>query len=429
MRQRGDRVTPSVNQPVAPVAPALSSLASKGLLAIVLIVFARYAQAILLPIAVALVLTFVLSPLVRRLRGYGIADPLGAAVVVGSFVLGVAVLASTLAAPAAEWWTKAPQGIQQLIDRAEGWRRNVPFLAPTPAPAPTRASAARAASTAAPPDPVKEKIASESVALTGTLLMKLGEAGIFVAATLILLFFLLASERWLIGRTVQAITRRKARVALIGAVRDAQRDIAAFLATQALINAGVGVATGLACWLIGLPNPVLWGALAGIMSFIPYLGPLVVLLTLFLAGALTFDTVGEMLMPALAFGAINLVESNLVSPWVVGRRLELTPLAVFLAVMFAGWLWGIAGAFIAVPGLVATRSIARRSKRLRGWVTYLDRGREEPRPMRYLLGLGRRSRAMHAAAVRPLSTATAETGGRPLRQAPNAPDTHDVAAP
>ena len=411
------------------MAPVLSSLASKGLLAIVLIVFARYAQAILLPIAVALVLTFVLSPLVRRLRGYGIADPLGAAVVVGSFVLGVAVLASTLAAPAAEWWTKAPQGIQQLIDRAEGWRRNVPFLAPTPAPAPTRASAARGATPAAPPDPVKEKIASESVALTGTLLVKLGEAGIFVAATLILLFFLLASERWLIGRTVQAITRRRARVALIGAVRDAQRDIAAFLATQALINAGVGVATGLACWLIGLPNPVLWGALAGIMSFIPYLGPLVVLLTLFLAGALTFDTVGEMLMPALAFGAINLVESNLVSPWVVGRRLELTPLAVFLAVMFAGWLWGIAGAFIAVPGLVATRSIARRSKRLRGWVTYLDRGREEPRPMRYLLGLGRRSRAMHAAAVRPVSTATAESGGRPLRRSPTAPDTRDVAAP
>ena len=414
-----------MNQPVATIAPALSSLASKGLLAIVLIVFARYAQAILLPIAVALVLTFVLSPLVRRLRGYGIADPLGAAVVVGSFVLGVAVLASTLAAPAAEWWEKAPQGIQQLIDRAEGWRRNVPFLAPTPAPAPTRASAAaRGASTAAPPDPVKEKIASESVALTGTLLVKLGEAGIFVAATLILLFFLLASERWLIGRTVQAITRRRARVALIGAVRDAQRDIAAFLATQALINAGVGIATGLACWLIGLPNPVLWGALAGIMSFIPYLGPLVVLLTLFLAGALTFDTVGEMLLPALAFGAINMVESNLVSPWVVGRRLELTPLAVFLAVMFAGWLWGIAGAFIAVPGLVATRSIARRSKRLRGLVTYLDRGRDEPRPLRSLLGLGRRSRAMHAAAVRPASAQKADSGAQPMRPSPTANPRH-----
>jgi hypothetical protein len=102
-----------------------------------------------------------------------------------------------------------------------------------------------------------------------------------------LLFFLLASERWLVSRTVEAISKRRSRVAVIGAVRAAQRDIAAFLATQALINTGVALATGLACWAIGLPNPVLWGALAGIMSFIPYLGPIVTLLTLFLAGAVT----------------------------------------------------------------------------------------------------------------------------------------------
>jgi predicted PurR-regulated permease PerM len=395
--------------PDSPVTPPAASLASKALLLIVFIVFARYAEAILLPIAVAVVLTFFLSPAVRRLSRYGIADPLGAAVVVSSLVLGVAVLTSMLATPAAVWWEKAPQGIQQLIDRAEQWRRGVPFLSPTPMA--TRTSAARAAPV--PPDPVKDKIASESVALTGTLLMKVGEVGIFVAATLILLFFLLASERWLIGRTVQAISRRRTRVALIGAVRAAQRDIATFLATQALINTGVAIATGFACWLIGLPNPVLWAAVAGVMSFIPYLGPLIVLLLLFLAGALTFETVGEMLMPPLAFGAINLVESNFVTPWVVGRRLELSPLAVFLAVMFGGWLWGIAGAFIAVPTLVAARSIARRSKRLRVWVTYLERGNGEPRPVRSLLGLGRRSRALPITAVSRQGASGADIDPRP----------------
>jgi predicted PurR-regulated permease PerM len=117
-----------------------------------------------------------------------------------------------------------------------------------------------------------------------------------------------------------------------------------------------------------------------------------VLLILFLAGALTFEQPAEWFLPPLAFGAINLVESNFVTPWVVGRRLELSPLAVFLAVMFTGWLWGIAGAFIAVPALVALRSVARRSRSLRVWVTYLDRGREEPPSMRHLLGLRRRQR-------------------------------------
>jgi predicted PurR-regulated permease PerM len=379
-----------------------SSRAAHGLLAVALIILFKYAQPVLLPIAVAIVFTFLFSPLVRRLRRYGVPDAVGAAIVVAGFVIAVVALGSMLATPAANWWEKAPQGIQQLIDRAEGWRRTVPFLAPAQHAAP------RSASRAAPPsDPVKEKIASESVALTGTLLLNVGKAGIAAAATLILLYFLLASERWLISRTMEVIPKRRARVAVIGAVRAAQRDIAAFLATLTVINAGVAVATGVACWLIGLPNPVLWGAIAGVMSFIPYLGPFVTLLTLALAGALTFDSVGEMLLPALAFGAINIVESNFVTPWVVGRRLELTPLAVFLTVLLMGWLWGIAGAFIAVPLLVALRSAARRSKALRAWTQYLDRGREEPPSLRRLLELRRRPRARS-----PAATALAGAGTR-----------------
>jgi predicted PurR-regulated permease PerM len=113
----------------------------------------------------------------------------------------------------------------------------------------------------------------------------------------------------------------------------------------------------------------------------------IVLLTL--AGSLTFTTVPMMLAPVAAFGVINVIESNFVSPWVVGRRLEISPLVVFLAVMICGWVWGIAGAFIAVPLLVAIRAAARRSRSLRLWCVYLDRGREPP-SLRFLLGLRRR---------------------------------------
>src|SRR5512134_1446726 len=108
-----------------------SSRAAIGLLAVALIVLAKYAQPVLLPVAVAIVLTFVFSPLVRRLRRVGIPDALGAAIVVVGFMLGLTVLASALSAPAATWWDRAPQGIQKLIDRAEQWRHTVPFLAPT----------------------------------------------------------------------------------------------------------------------------------------------------------------------------------------------------------------------------------------------------------------------------------------------------------
>ena len=222
------------------------------------------------------------------------------------------------------------------------------------------------------------------------MLKKIGSVGLSAAAIVILLYFLLASERWLIARTIEAIPRRRARVSVIGAVRAAQRDIAAFLATQAMINLGVAITTGLAVAALGLPNPVLWGSVAGLLTFIPYFGPLLNFALLLVAGALTFDEFGAVIAPALAFGAINLIESNFVSPWVVGRRLELSPLAVFLMIMLAGWMWGIAGAFIAVPFLVALRSAFRRSRKLRRWCVYLDSGRTDTPSMRFLLGLRRR---------------------------------------
>lgn len=378
---------PAARLPETPVAP----LAVKGLLAIALIYFLKLAETLLVPIAVAVILTFLLSPMVRALRRRGLDDAIGAAVVVGSFLTVIAAVGSTLVGPATAWWERAPNDLQQLVDTAERVRRTIPLISPPPRAESKAASRARVEAAPAP-DPVKEKIASEGVAFTGAVLMKLGSAGVFAAATIILLYFLLASERWLIARTVEAIPRIRARVAVIGAVRAAQRDIAAFLGTQALINLGLGTATGVAVWLLGLPNPVLWGALAGLLNFIPYLGPLVTLGILTIAGALTFSDFGDVIAPALAFGLINVIESNLITPWVIGRRLELSPLAVFLTVMAGGWLWGIVGAFIAVPFLVALRSAFRRSRALRMWCVYLDRGRADPPSVRQLLGLRRARR-------------------------------------
>jgi predicted PurR-regulated permease PerM len=364
-----------------------ASLTLNVLAAIAVVLLLKFANDVVLPIAIAIILTFVLAPLVRLLRRRGIDEALGAAIVVVGLVGSAGFLASRLAEPASEWIARAPTTLQQAIDGFERVRQSIPVLSPPAAPPAPRT---RGAPPPEPPkDPVKEKLATEGVALTGTLLVRLGSIAITTAATVILLYFFLASERWLIARTVEAIPRRRARVLVIGGVRAAQRDIATFLGTQALINVGVGVATGLAVGAIGLPNPPLWGTIAGVLGFIPYLGPLVTIVLLTLAGSLTFTTVPMMLAPVAAFGVINVIESNFVSPWVVGRRLEISPLVVFLAVMICGWIWGIAGAFIAVPLLVAIRAAARRSRSLRLWCVYLDRGREPP-SLRFLLGLRRR---------------------------------------
>jgi predicted PurR-regulated permease PerM len=368
-----------------------SSLTLKVLATIALILLLKLANEVLLPIAIAIILTFLLAPLVRLLRKRGIDESIGAAVVVFGLLGAIILVFARLAEPAAEWVGRAPTTVQQALDAFDRMRDSVPFLSPPPRPsAPPKA---RTVPQPQPPpaDPVKDKIATEGVAFTGVLLKHLAGMAVSTVATIMLLYFFLASERWLIARTVEAVPQRRARVAVIGGFRAAQRDIATFLGTQAIINLGVAVFTGLGMWLVDLPNPTLWGAIAGVLGFIPYLGPLVTYALLLIAGTLTFDLLPQMLAPVGAFAVVNFIEANFASPWIVGRRLEISPLVVFIAVMICGWIWGVAGAFIAVPLLVAIRAAARRSRRLRLWCVYLDHSRE-PKSLRFLLGLRRRRR-------------------------------------
>lgn len=378
-------------------------LAVKVIAFVALIFLLQTARPVVLPVAIAIILTFLLAPLVRMLRNRGFNDALGAAIVVFGLLFTIGLLGSRLVAPASEWIARAPTSVQQLIDSYERLRRAIPFMGqPAVALKPAVNAKGRLAAEvvpaaeAPPPDPFKDKIAVEGIALTGSLIKQATWVSVSTVATIILLFFFLTSERWLMARTVEAIPRRRVRVAVLGGFRAAQRDIARYLGTQAMINAGVGVATTFAMMAVGLPSPVLWGVTIGVLGFIPYLGPLLFVALLLLAGTITFTTFGEIVAPAVAYAVINVIESNFIAPWIVGRRLEMSPLFVFLAVMVCAWMWGVAGAFLAVPLLVILRSAARRSKSLRLWCVYLDRGRPELPTMRTLLGIGLRRRRRRA---------------------------------
>jgi predicted PurR-regulated permease PerM len=350
------------------------------LAAVALLYLLRDAKALLAPVVVAVVLTFVLTPLVRTLRRIGIPEILGAGLVVAGLIGTVVPMTASLAPPATLWWERAPQVINQLFARLDRLRAAVPGLAPpaaTPQPAQTPSAGSRVARSSAPPappaaDPVKERLASEGVALTGTLIGRGSSFALAATATLILLYFLLASEHWMLSRCVEAVPRRRTRALVLGGLRTAQREIGRYLISVSFMNAGVGLVSGLVIWWLGLPNPMLWGTVTAVLNFVPYIGPLVVVALLGLAGAFTFTTVSAMAAPALAFIAIHAVESNIVSPWVVGRRLALSPISVFLSVMFWGWLWGIAGALIAVPLLIGVRTVCRRTRRLRTLCRFID---------------------------------------------------------
>lgn len=358
------------------------------LLAGLALIFAiKSARDLLLPVVVAMVFAFMLAPAVRRLRHYGIVDSIGSALVVLAVLAGLGAVGVAVTGPALAWWERAPTNLRQLSDAVDRLRHSLPFFEPPPPPqpaAPTKAesrasrNAPPPAPPAPPPDPLKERLTSEGISFTRVLLMQVTSFALSAAATVVLLYFLLASERWLIARTVQAIPRRRARALLLSGVRRAQRDISYFFATQLFINIGVGIAVTGTSWWLGLPNPLLWGVLTGVLNFIPYLGPLTAAVLVLLAGILTFDAWNEAIAPMVALVAVHALESNIVSPLVVSRRLELSPLAVFLAVMLWGWMWGVAGALIAVPVLLGVRIACKRVRALRGWAAYLDRGREVP---------------------------------------------------
>lgn len=391
------------NVPAPPNAPWVL----RGLFVIVAIVLLQMARPLLLPVAIAILFTIVLARPVRALRRFGIGDGYGAALVVTTLLVVIAGLLWGVATPAAEWWSRAPATAHQLLDSAQRWRENawppvfrgaspsplrgidaaVPAVAPgasavsavstrsavpavpavsaVPAvPAVSAAPTVSAVSASPRADTLGHELASEGLAL---LRVALGETLSFtlsVSATVILLFFMLASHEWLLVRTLQAFRRPRHRALVLSGIRESQRDIGLFIATMSLVNVALGISTGLALAAIGLPDPVLWAVTTTVLTFIPYLGPLLVAVLLLLAGSVAFGSGAGMLAPPAAFLALHAVEANLLSPMIMGHRLRMPTVFVFLSVMVLGWLWGVAGAFIAVPSLLALRSISRR---LTGW--------------------------------------------------------------
>jgi predicted PurR-regulated permease PerM len=210
----------------------------------------EHARPLLLPVAIAIVFTFVLAAPVRALRRAGIHEYIGSGIVIAA-VLGVAaVLLMLVAAPAAAWWARAPLIVHDLVEALQGWRDALfPYAPPAPLVRPPAAAV----------DPLGERLASEGWTFTRLAIGQTISFALSAAATVILLYFLLASERWVVTSTVAVVRRPRLRALILSGVRQAQRDIGLFISTMSLINVALGIATGLALWAIGLPNPVLWG--------------------------------------------------------------------------------------------------------------------------------------------------------------------------
>ena len=191
--------------------------------------------------------------------------------------------------------------------------------------------------------------------MSGTLLRRGSEAVAGIAVVLVLLYFLLASGDLFLRKLIRTLPTLEDKKRAVDIARQLESDLSAYLSTVTLINLGLGVAVGVAMYLLGLPNPVLWGGLATILNFVPYLGAIVGILVIGLVAALTFDGVGQMLLPPLVYFLLTACEGYFVTPMILGRRLTLNPVMILLSLLFWGWLWGIAGAVLAVPMLAVVK--------------------------------------------------------------------------
>jgi len=299
-----------------------------------------------------MLLNLLLAPVVRGLRRYlRLPTGVGAALVL---LLGVGIVAGTiygLSGPTTRWLDELPIAMVNLRLKLEQLRQPV---------AEVQEAAKRVENLAqGQPDPGEEEPVEVAVAGPGLPEMILGGAVTFVTGSVVmvaLLFFLLASGDTLLRQAVSIAPRLSDKRRVVEIARDTEDDISYYLLTVSLINAGLGVAVGTAMYVLGMPNALLWGVMAGIFNFVPFLGAVVGIGIVGLVALLTFDQLWSILLPPLSYLFLTSFEAQFVTPALLARRLTLNPVAVFLALIVWTWLWGIAGALLAVP-LLATFKI------------------------------------------------------------------------
>jgi predicted PurR-regulated permease PerM len=270
---------------------------------------------------------------------------------------GVAGLSDLLVEPAEHWFAEAPRTMKiiekkvrplaQFMGRLDALRNSATNIGSNAAHAPTPAATPSAASEQSAPEMLLD-------ATRGAVLS--------TVTMLILTVFMLAGGPPMLARMTSALVSDLAAAHVISVIDHVRREVGRFYVTTALINVGLGVATGLVMMACGMPNPVLWGTIAGVLNFIPYAGSTVTLLLLTLVAIVSFDEPVRILAVIGGFLSLVALEGQVVQPLLVGRRLQLNPMLVFLALWFGGLFWGIAGIVLATPALVALKVIAKRSE-------------------------------------------------------------------
>ncbi len=301
---------------------------------------------VFLPIITAIILTIILSPLADRLSGWGVPNILSSFLSVVVFIAVLIAALLTILQPALDLIDALPSFLAKVGERIMQLRGAFAWMAD--------AAAQLERVIGSPND-------REVVVATPSLIQQLAFATpsvvIETLITFLMAFFMIeARGRWrrqlLLGRTDYGASLKAARV-----LRDVQDRVAQYFATVATINFFIGVIVTLAAWAMGMTAPLMWGGLAALLNFLPYLGPLAMTVFLTLYGLSTDGNVLVALIPAFAYVGLHMVEANVITPSVLGVRFTINPVVILIAISYFAWIWGVVGALLSVPIVITLKAL------------------------------------------------------------------------
>ncbi|MBZ9677840.1 AI-2E family transporter [Mesorhizobium sp. ES1-1] len=306
-----------------------------------------FGRAFFMPVILAFLLTLTLTPIVRFLRKRGIPEFVSATMLVLLSIFIFATAGYLLSGPIIDLMNNTTSIGQQLTERLAQFKRPLARIMDL--------SHQVEALTETAQEPGVQKVAVAPSGILSTAAGNLLEAGTSITIVFVLSLFLLASGTLFYEKIIQSFASLSQKKRALRVVYDVEREISHYLLTVAIINTGLGTVIGLGLWALGMPNPLVWGAAAAMLNFLPYVGALITLVLVAVIALISFDTITYALLAPAFVLLCDIIEGQFVTPMVVGRRLEINAVAIFIAIAFWSWLWGFVGALMAVPLLVVIK--------------------------------------------------------------------------
>jgi predicted PurR-regulated permease PerM len=322
------------------------------------------ASAIILPVVLAFVVNLLLQPAVRLLERLHFPRAVGALLAVFLVIGALVGLVAGLSVPATTWAERLPEGIPRLEAHLEVIKGPIQAFQ----------KVIQQAEQAADAPPGRGSIVSvrRDLGITGALFAGTRSVLDGLFTTILVLYFLLVAGDIFLRRIVEILPTFSNKRQAVDISQQIQEDISAYLLTITAMNAVVGVATAAAMYLCGLGDPLLWGATAFLLNFIPILGPLFGVFIFVLVGMLGFESLWWALLPPVLYFGIHLVEGETLTPMLLARRFTLNPVLIILSLVFWFWMWGVPGAILAVPMLAILKIICDRLRPLKALGHFLE---------------------------------------------------------